>query len=315
MLIDVTVNGKFELNDDDKPDIGKPKHNLLKATGLHLKGKDRENMGEKASKEGVQNVYMKQFDDLNETQLKSGNKTSVKSYNVLMMARQEYEKKQRCGDDFYQSVQNIMDSQHCDTSLNFEDTKANRDLPGFVRSAQQTPFKIMLANFDQLRFGANYLNKQENATIFMDSSGKFLRKEKGKGRLLNTAVVIPPPAKGHSPFPIFEMVSDKNKTIDFISFLQYGMSYLSTSVNNENVSNPRIAVSDFSFANIHSILEVFNHVKIAEYLEIAYKSSLKNEDLPFSTILTICENHFLPSLLLYARNLHPEKMVADTLGF
>ena len=312
MMVDVTVTGQFHLNDEDQPDITKPKHNLLKATGLHLKGKEREHIGEKASKEGVQTVFMEQFDDLNDAQLKSGNKTSIKSYNVVMMARQEYEKKQRCGDNFYQSVQNIMASQHCDVSLNFDDTKANRDLAGFVRSAQETPFKIVMANFDQLRIGSRYLNNDENATIFMDSSGKILRKEKGKDKLLNTAVVIPPPARGHSPFPIFEMVSEKNKTIDFISFLQYGMSYLSTSVNNENVRNPRIAVSDFSFANIHSILEVFNKVKIAEYIATAYKTSLKNEQLPFSTILTICENHFLPSLLLYARSLHPDKMVSDT---
>ena len=127
MMVDVTVTGEFELNNEDQPDISKPKHNLLKATGLHLKGKDRERIGERASKEGVQNVFMEQFDDLNEAQLKSGNKTSIKPYNVVMMARQEYEKKQRCGDNFYQSVQNIMASQHCDVSLNFDDTKANRD--------------------------------------------------------------------------------------------------------------------------------------------------------------------------------------------
>ena len=313
LCIDITVTGKFELKDDDTPDIGKPKHKLVKASGLFLKGKERQVIGEKVSKMGVQNAFMEQFDNVNENQMKTGNKTSVKSYDVLIMARQEYEKKQRCGDDFFQSVQNIIDSQHIDTSLNFEDTTANRQLAGFVRSVQQSPFKLIMGNYDQLRIGANYMNKKENPTIFMDSSGKFLKKEKGKSKLLNTAVVIPPPAKGHSPFPIFEMVSEKNRTIDFHTFIEYGWSYLSASINNEKVRYPRIAVSDFSFANIHSILGAFNKVKIDKYIETAYNCSVKNQKFPFETILTMCENHTLPNLLHYARNLHSDKVVADTL--
>ena len=313
LCIKVTVTGQFELNDDDAPDISKPKHNLMRAAGLHLKGNERITVGEKASKEGAQNVYMEQYDHMNEEQMKAGNKTTVRSYNVVMMARQEYEKKQRCGNDFFESVQNVYDSQKSDISLNFDETSANRELPGFVRSVQQTPFKIFMANFDQLRIGSNYMNKNKLATIYIDSSGKFLKKEKGKSKLLNTAVVIPPPAVGHTPFPIFEMVSEKNKTVDFQTFLEYGWSYLSTSVNNEKVCYPKLAVSDFSFANIHAILAVFNQTKIKEYIEVLYKCSLKNEDIPFGTILTICENHLLPSFLLFARNLHSDKLVADTL--
>ena len=313
LCIKVTVTGQFELNDDDAPDISKPKHNLMRAAGLHLKGNERITVGEKASKEGAQNVYMEQYDHMNEEQMKAGNKTTVRSYNVVMMARQEYEKKQRCGNDFFESVQNVYDSQKSDISLNFDETSANRELPGFVRSVQQTPFKIFMANFDQLRIGSNYMNKNKLATIYIDSSGKFLKKEKGKSKLLNTAVVIPPPAVGHTPFPIFEMVSEQNKTVDFQTFLEYGWSYLSTSVNNEKVCYPKLAVSDFSFANIHAILAVFNQTKIKEYIEVLYKCSLKNEDIPFGTILTICENHLLPSFLLFARNLHSDKLVADTL--
>ena len=313
LCIKVTVTGQFELNEDDVPDIGRPKHNLMRAAGLHLKGNERHKVGEKASKEGVQNVYMEQYDNMNEEQIKAGNKTTVKSYNVVMMARQEYEKKQRCGNNFFESVQNVLDSQKSDISLNFDETSANRELPGFVRSVQQTPFKMFMANFDQLRIGANYMNKNKNATLFIDSSGKFLKKEKGKSKLLNTAVVIPPPAVGHTPFPIFEMVSENNRTIDFQTFLEYGWSYLSTSVNNEKVSFPKLAVSDFSFANIHAILAVFNQTRIKEYIEVMYKCSLNNEDIPYGTILTICENHFLPSFLLFARNLHSDKLVSDTL--
>ena len=312
MLVEVKATGRFELDDEGRPDISVPKHDLDKATGLFLKGRERQILGKRASKMGVQNVFVEQFDDVDDEQMKHGNRTSVRSYDVIKMARQEYERKQRCGDDFFESVENIIDSQHLDISLNFEETKASRELPGFVRSAQRSPFKIILANYDQLKVAVAYLNNTELSIIYIDSSGKLLKKEKGKSKLLNTAVVIPPPAKGHSPFPIFEMVSEKNKTIDFQTFLEYGFSYLSTANNNGKVCSPAVAVSDFSFANIHSILAVFNKVKIEEYLEKVYRCSLKNEPFPYQTVLSICENHFLPSFLQYARNVHSDKAVADT---
>ena len=147
----------------------------------------------------------------------------------------------------------------------------------------------------------------------MDSSGKFLKKEKGTSTLLNTAVVIPPPAAGYAPFPIFEMISEKNKTTDFQTFLEYGWSYLSISINNQKVNNPQVAVSDFSFANIHAILAVFNKVNIKDYLQTLYRCALTSKETPYTTTLTICENHTLPNLLSFARKSHTDKTVADTL--
>ena len=93
--INVSVTGNFDLKSDGSPDIRKPVHNLNKATGLFLKGQERQIIGEKVSKEGVQKVYMEQFDNANDEQVKMGNKTTIKSYDVLMMARQEQERKQR----------------------------------------------------------------------------------------------------------------------------------------------------------------------------------------------------------------------------
>ena len=113
------------------------------------------------SKDGVQNVFMQQFDNLDEHQMLYGNKTSTKSYNVLMTARQEFEKKQRCGNDFFESIQNVLDSQTADVSLNFDETASSKQLPGFIRSLQQKPLKVVMGNFDQLRIGANYLNNNE----------------------------------------------------------------------------------------------------------------------------------------------------------
>ena len=118
---------------------------------------------------------MEQFDNIDDHQMKYGNKTTARSYDVLMTARQEYERKQHCGNDFHEAIQNVFESQKTDVSPNFEETVSSKQLTGFIRSVQQTPLKVVMGNYDQLRIGANYLNKSENSIVFMDSSGKFLK--------------------------------------------------------------------------------------------------------------------------------------------
>ena len=136
----------------------------------------------------------------------------------------EYEKKMHAGNDFGQSIRNVMDAQQDSFSKNFPKVKK---LPGIVRSFQEKPFKMMLCNYDMARLGAEYLNKTENNFICLDSSGKFWaeRQRKNEPKKLNSALVIPPVARGQSPFPIFEQISTSNKTIDFIGFLQLCMAF------------------------------------------------------------------------------------------
>ena len=223
----------------------------------------------------------------------------------------EEEKKKHAGDDFEKSIRNVMDAQKSDFSKNFPKSKK---LPGIVRSLQEKPFKLMLGNYDQLRLGAEYLNKTENSFICLDSSGKFWadREKKHARKKLNSVLVIPPIEKGQSPFPIFEQISESNKTIDFIGLLQYAYHYMGISINNQEVKKPAILISDLSFANIHAVLDVFNKVKIKEYLKTSFRSLTKKEELPFDTVLTICESHLLPAILKSVRATHVNKVLADT---
>ena len=136
------------------------------------------------------------------------------------------------------------------------------------RTVQQVPFKMLCASFDQLKVGVNYMNKtKEKTVIHMDSSGKFLPRKGKKKKLLNTAIVIPPPAPGHAPFSIMEMISEDNRTIDFKIFLQTGWSLLSNAIGDGEVANPSIAVTDCAFPNIHSLMSTFNQIKLTAYLE------------------------------------------------
>ena len=156
------------------------------------------------------------------------------------------------------------------------------------------------------------MNKSKKSVIHMDSSGKFLKQGKGKKkRLLNTAIVIPPPAAGHASFPILELISEDNKTIDFKIFLQTGWSLLSKAIGDGEVANPNIAVTDCAFPNIHSLMSVFNQTKLSEYLEGIYRSFMSKQPVLYKTIVTLCINHLLPIMLKTARAVR-EKVAADT---
>ena len=162
-----------------------------------------------------------------------------------------------------------------------------KKLPGYVRNFQEEPFKLLLGNDDQCKIGASYLNNTEMSYICIDSSGKLWGEPRSKNKVkkLNTALVIPPIDKGESPFPIFEQISESNKTIDFVVFFEYAWHFMRTAVNDQEVKFPVIIISDISFANIHSILKFFMKMAIKEYLKMAYDHVVHNQRWTVPTTL------------------------------
>ena len=233
---------------------------------------------------------------------------------MIRQAMMEVEKDLHFGKNFCESIHTFVVSQKETFSKNFPETNAVRKLPGIVRNFQENPFKLLIGNYDQLRLGAEYLNKTEWSMICIDSSGKFWaeKQKKSEAKKLNTAIVIPPKNKGLSPFPIFEQISISNKTIDFLVFLQYAWHFMSVSTNDQPVKAPKVAVSDFSFPNFHSILKHFNGIKIQEYLDKTFTILKNKEEFCFHTVLTVCESHLLPVLLKCARAIEKNKVIADT---
>ena len=313
MNVDVEVEGKFLLT-DGKPDIEKPVHLKEKSRGRFCKGRERELMGKRAAQIGPVPTYLEQFDYAKDNELKFGNRTSIRSLPVIKGAKAEEDKKVRGGSTHYESAKSAKDLLAEDIeSPNFPMSNASKDLPGIVRSLQEVPFKITIANFDMLRVGGHYMNKVDSSIVCLDSSGKYWQEKNKAGKnLLNSALVIPPIAKGLTPFPIFEMVSQDNKTLDFIEMLQRAWGHMATAMSNTPVKEPSVSVTDLSFPNLHAMITVFNKVKLPHYLEVCFKALMNNEDLPFPTIVTICESHLIPILLRSAREIVKDKIIADT---
>ena len=313
MTVNVSVCGQFH-HTNGEPDISKPYHKKENARGKFCKGRERELLGKRAAEIGPVPAYMEQFDKANEKELRFANKSSIRSVPVIKMAKAEEDKKVRRGTTFYESAKSARDLLSAETdSPNFPDNVAAKNLPGIVRSIQELPFKITIANFDMLKIGGTYLNKTDDSVVCLDSSGKYWQEKTRAGKnLLNSALVIPPVAAGLSPFPIFEMVSEENKTLDFVEFLQRAMGHMGTALNNTPIKEPSVIITDLSFPNIHSALNVFNKVKLEAYLVECYKSMMSNKDFPFPTKVTICESHLIPILLKAGREVVKAKMIADT---
>ena len=285
-----------------------------KARGRFCKGRERELLGQRAVQIGPVPTYLEQFAYAKEKEIEFGNRTSIRSLPVIKGAKAEIDRKVRGGSTHYESAKSAIDLLAGDTeSPNFPETNASKSLPGIVRSLQEKPFKITIANFDMLKVGGSYMNKVDKSVVCLDSSGKYWQEKNRAGKnLLNSALVIPPVAKGLSPFPIFEMVSEENKTLDFVEMMQRAWGHMATAMNDTPVKEPMVAVTDLSFPNIHAMLTVFNKVKLPKYLERCFEALMNNDDLPFPTVVTICESHLLPALLLSAREIVKEKLVADT---
>ena len=313
MIVDVTVQGRF-FSTDDKPDISKPLHYKKKARGKFLKGRERELIGIRATQIGPVPTYLEQYAFAKENEIEFGNRNSIRSLPVIKGAKSEQDKKVRGGSTHYESAKSAIDLLASDIeSPNFPATNASKKLPGIVRSLQEIPFKITIANFDMLKIAAYYFSNVLLSILCLDSSGKYWQEKNKAGKdLLNSALVFPPLARGLTPFAFFEMVSRENKTLDFVEMLQRAWGHMATANNDKPVKEPSIAVTDISFPNIHAILTVFNRVKLPAYLEQCYAALMNNDDFPFPTKVSVCENHLIPVLLKSAREVVKDKMIADT---
>ena len=121
MKVDVDAEGYFFVNEGEEPSIKNPVHLKEKARGLHLKGRERELLGDLAAQQGVQATYRQQMAFAREDEIKMGNLTSMRSYPVIKMAKQEQDKKQRGGATFYDSCRNVLLGQEIDVSPDFSD--------------------------------------------------------------------------------------------------------------------------------------------------------------------------------------------------
>ena len=78
MIVDVEAEGRFFLTEGEEPNISKPVHMKENARGLHLKGRERELLGNLAAQQGVLATHREQMAYAMEDQIEVGNTTSLR---------------------------------------------------------------------------------------------------------------------------------------------------------------------------------------------------------------------------------------------
>lgn len=135
-----------------------------------------------------------------------------------------------------------------------------------------------------------------NPVWYFDASGLFLNEINDQSRpFLFSIVCYDPNTKSLIPIADFFSTACDGLNIQLnltriqIVFQQYKRTY-----------NPSVIVTDFSWANINSILRTFHNCDIIQYLKMCYKKSVLGEntyDKVLKTKLYLCSTHFLKNVI------------------
>ena len=138
---------------------------------------------------------------------------------------------------------------------------------------------------------------EENPIWFFDATGSIHRTINRQQKPFFYSIVCHD-TKKKKILPIAEFLTTSNN--------QYTISrYLSEIKLRLNVSQkknvcPQIIVTDMSWALINSIMQVFNHCSVLEYLNCCYDCILKN--IQFEKIVYYtCSTHFIKNIIRKAK--------------
>lgn len=117
--------------------------------------------------------------------------------------------------------------------------------------------------------------------------------------------------------PITEFVTTSNDTNSISKFLFSFRKLLEQNcLNKSKFIYAPIIVTDFSWALINSVLDIFNNCSISKYLFLTYDVLVKNKkDININTILVLCSTHFLKLIIKRSKNFRASENVKKLLFF
>jgi len=123
--------------------------------------------------------------------------------------------------------------------------------------------------------------------------------------------LTPLPTGDQKCIPIAEMITVKVDMKNISTFLTYFIGDLEKISKRKNIKNPQIFVTDYTWVNIHPILNVFLKTTIQSYL-LSKWSEFANNTISENSVIMIDKLHFIKFLLSNARRLAKKNFVAET---
>ena len=184
-----------------------------------------------------------------------------------------------------------------------------------IRNIVQDPFGVYNYTAEQMMMFIRCVDESswdDPVLLSLDTSGDIFPSAKtteGKKKFYNFALCLS--SKKIKNKPVCEMLTLKVETKNVKSFLNNFICDLEKINNTTFVNLPQIFVCDYSWINIHSVLNVFLKTDIHKYLEDKFSQfihGIKSE----KTLILLDKLHVIKFLLLNCRKIEAEKYKAET---
>lgn len=165
----------------------------------------------------------------------------------------------------------------------------------WIRHASLHPFYVQCWSVEQiemLKYHKNQLNGEE-LVAYLDASGSFF-KSVNEHPEYYYSLVIPLIIKNKEPadpISIADMVSCSHTINTITLWLKSYRTFIEKEFKMWPIINT--IVTDYSFAQIHSILDVFNNCDIIKYLQNQYTFVTQNKNLQNLVKLHLCISHLM----------------------
>ncbi|CAF0935921.1 unnamed protein product [Brachionus calyciflorus] len=96
--------------------------------------------------------------------------------------------------------------------------------------------------------------------------------------------------------PIAEFVTNLNNNVSIFGYLH---KILEKFKCYKFFKLPKVIVTDFSWANLHATMKVFNNMDVISYLKLSFQLLVEEKEYalrPFNTMIYLCSTHFLKNV-------------------
>ena len=142
----------------------------------------------------------------------------------------------------------------------------------------------------QLSLAKKVLQSASNIILHLDATGSVIRKTSLSPTFLYS-LILPTPIKGEPSLPLLEWLSDSHNSRS-ISSAMFNWWLAARNV----IPAPNVIVTDFSWALLHSVAHVFNHMSLENQLKSQWKVLTGECDAAGFVSLRLCASHYIKAL-------------------
>jgi hypothetical protein len=270
-----------------------------------LKGVYRERISAAASEKGALRAYSDSFDAVQDTEVDSLNYTSVISPSVIRNVASESNRDRNSLEKIIEAVE----------QRRLHEYDPLKKFPGLIRNTVLDPCAVYSYTEEQMSIFTNCINEsswERPLQVSCDTSGDIFPAAKtsgGKKKFFNFAFCLS--STNMTTLPIAEMLTLKVDAKNVTCFLSNFVCDLEKLNSAKSVKLPELFCTDYTWVNIHPILNVFMKTDIHKYLEDTFKHFECKENSEKS-VLMLDKLHLIKFLLVNSRKIAEDKYIGET---